>query len=99
MKQSQKNSYQIQTKVAKTCKSNLKRFWKYIQSKCWSFTGIGDLKVQSSNHSYSVVTDDSEKVEIFSEYFSKVFTVESSDYLHHCPWECQNSVSVFSIQE
>lgn len=75
-KQSREASQKIQSDVAKTCKSNPKKFWQYVRSKTTTSSGMGDIRVMDSN-SFKIISNDSEKAEVFSEYFSKLYTVES----------------------
>jgi len=79
-KESRTITKKFQTDVAKSCKSNPKKFWQHVRSKTTSSSGIGDIKVFDSGSSRTI-TSDSEKAQIFSEYFSKLYTVESDTIL------------------
>jgi len=50
--------------VAKQCKSNPKKFWKYVNSKSKSQTTIGDIKKVGSNGLVSVVNADEDKANV-----------------------------------
>ena len=65
-----------QQAVAKQCKENPKKFWQYVKSKTKTSSGIGDIKVLNDNGSIKTLTDDEEKSNAFSDFFSTVFTSE-----------------------
>jgi len=76
-KECSKLKQKIQNDVACSSKSNPKKFWKFVRSKLSFQSGVADLKVASGeNHHY--VTDDSEKAEILSDYFSTVYTLSTA---------------------
>jgi len=54
-----------QSEVAKQCKSNPKKFWKYVSSKSKSQTTIGDINKAGSNGLVSVVNADEDKANVF----------------------------------
>ena len=58
--------------IAGGCKTNPKQFWKYVQERTKSNTGISALK--SGNSGYAV--SDEEKAETLNAFFSSVFTDE-----------------------
>ena len=62
-------------KIAKNCKTNVKCFWKYVQSKRKVNNGISPL-LRSDG---SVATTDFEKANTLNEFFSSVFTKENLD--------------------
>jgi len=65
-----------QQNVAQHCKQYPKAFWKYINSKRKTKTGIGELyNVDVSGNSVTV-SGDIEKAEVLGKFFSSVFTVE-----------------------
>jgi len=74
-KESRLITQKFQANIAKTCKSNPKSFWQHVKSKTSCSSGIGDIKVIDAGTS-KIVSSDSEKAQIFSEYFSKLYTVE-----------------------
>ena len=49
-----------------------KLFWYYVKSKQQDISGISTLTTSDG----TIVSDPSEKVEIFNEYFKSVFTAE-----------------------
>ena len=55
---------------------NRKLFWKYIKNKRKDSVGISTPKSQNS----SVVSDPTEKSEIFNHQFKSVFTIEDTDH-------------------
>src|SRR5437867_2073580 len=67
-----------QREIALNCKSNPKKFWQHVRSRTVSSNGIGDLKVVQGGTT-KIIALDTEKVEIFSDYFERIFTVESND--------------------
>ena len=77
-KETRNLSHKVQSDIAKSCKQNPKKFWQYVKSKTQSFSGIGDLRIKIRNNAV-LVDDDSEKAEQFSRYFSKIYTLESTD--------------------
>ena len=76
-KQSRNVIKTVQTSIARSCKGNPKKFWQYVNSKSNCVSNIGNIKiVEDSNTKY--VTDVFEKVEVFSNYFSSIYTVETN---------------------
>ena len=63
-KESRTITKKFQTDVAKSCKSNPKKFWQHVRSKTTSSSGIGDIKVFDSGSSRTI-TSDSEKTSDF----------------------------------
>ena len=58
------------------------KIWKHVNSKIASVPHIGNLKVTEGTNTM-LVTDDLDKAEAFSDYFSTVFTVETNiDSIH-----------------
>jgi len=78
----------VQCEVAKQCKSNPKKFWKYVNSKSKSITRIGDVKTVDANGIVSVVNNDGDKANVFGDYFSGVFTKESQEEFNELPQRC-----------
>ena len=60
--------------LAKECKSNPKKFWKYVQEKLKTQTGIGTLKKGNGD----MVTTDDDKANTLNDFFSSVFTREDT---------------------
>ena len=71
--------------MAKQCKSNPKKFWKYVNSKSKSQTTIGDIKKVGSNGLVSVVNADEDKANVFRDYFAGVYTHESDGEFNALP--------------
>ena len=76
-KESRMITQKFQTNIAKTCKSNPKKFWQHVRSKTSSSSGIGDIKVPDGN-GFKIISEDVEKAQVFSDYFSSIYTVESN---------------------
>ena len=64
--------------VAKSCKENPKKFWKHVKSKTTTRSTIGNIKHVDNSGNTITITDETEKADVFAEYFSKVFTHEST---------------------
>jgi endonuclease/exonuclease/phosphatase family metal-dependent hydrolase len=62
---------EFEQKLVQEIKTNPKAFYKYVQSKTKSRSGIGDLK-----HEGRMATEDPEKAEILNNFFASVFTKE-----------------------
>jgi len=63
-------------------KKILKKFWRYINSKRTSKAEIGDLKVIDDSGAVITASDDTDKVEIFCNFFSSVFNTKSQACNH-----------------
>jgi len=50
-----------QCEVAKQCKTNPKKFWKYVSSKSKSQTKTGDIKTVDTDKNVNVANDDEDK--------------------------------------
>jgi len=57
----------FQSDIAKTCKSNPKKFWQHVRSKTTS-SGIGDIRVLDGNVQ-KIISSDSEKAYTFMNIF------------------------------
>jgi hypothetical protein len=62
--------------ISAQSKSNLKMIWRYINSKSKTRAGIGDLFTDPSDNKSEVTSDDRDKANILSKFFSSVFTKE-----------------------
>ena len=58
--------------IAKDCKENPSKFWKYVNSKCKSNIGISSLKDKKGN----LITSDKGRAELLNEFFTSVFLKE-----------------------
>lgn len=65
-----------QCEVAKQCKANPKKFWKYVNSKSKLHTRIGDIKSVGSDGLPLLANDDKDKADLFGDYFAQVYTQE-----------------------
>ena len=75
-KQSRLINRKKQEDIATSCKNNPKKFWQHVKSKSASCSsGISDIKVFQDNVP-KVVSSDIEKTALFSDYFSKIYTIE-----------------------
>jgi len=63
---------EYEKKIAKDCKSNPKIFWKYVQEKLKTNTGISTLRDQFG----SIASTDSQKATLLNTFFASVFTNE-----------------------
>jgi len=75
-KGTRKINQKVQYDVARQCKENPKKFWQYINFKTKSIKSIGNIVVQDANGNPKTIVSDSEKAEVFSEFFMSVYTVE-----------------------
>ena len=60
--------------IAKECKKNPKKFWKYVQEKTKSNTGVSAIKKEDG----SFALNDRDKADTLNSYFSTVFTIEDT---------------------
>ena len=58
--------------IAKECKMNPNKFWKYVNEKRKTNVGISSLKDKKGN----LITDDKERAEILNDFFTSVFLKE-----------------------
>ena len=87
-----------QKSIALSCKNNPKVFWQHVRSKIVTPNGIGDIKLVDGK-SVKVVTLDSEKAEIFSDYFSKIYTIESETVFEELAPVLSHPNSVLSMSD
>ena len=76
-KESRNTIQSIQRKVANSCKTNPKCFWKYVKSKTSYTSSIGDIKVVDGNNVSQIISDDLGKAQAFSDHFSQIYTIEN----------------------
>jgi len=70
-----------QLDIAVHCKTNPKKFWKYINSRRKGNSEIGDLKSFDTQGNDMVITSNEDKANTLEQYFSSVFTKENQiDY-------------------
>ena len=58
--------------IAKDCKENPNKFWKYVNEKCKTNVGISSLKDKKGN----LITEDKDRAEILNNFFTSVFLKE-----------------------
>ena len=68
-----------QNEIANKCKSNPKRFSKYVKSKTTNKEPIGDLKFTDNLCNQVLATSDDHKAEILCNFFSSVFNHEKDE--------------------
>ena len=65
-------------KISTNIKDNPKAFWKYIKSKTSIKSNIASLHTNPVDENSSLTDNNQEKADLLNEYFSSVFTKESS---------------------
>jgi len=63
--------------VAAKTKENLKAFWRYVNSKTKSRSGVADLKRDDN----TLTVSDMEKAELLNSFFQSVYTIEDEEPL------------------
>ena len=58
--------------IAKDCKENPSKFWRYVNEKCKTNVGVSSLKDENGN----LVTSDKDRAEILNKFFTSVFLKE-----------------------
>lgn len=86
-----------QNKIAKECKSNPKKFWNYINSKTKSHNKIEELYSINDNGVETVVSNDLDKANVLSNYFSSVFNTDSCEELPPCDVTCSTEMDNITI--
>ena len=87
---------EYETEIAKRAKRNPKAFYKYVNSKLKTRTGIPDLKTENG----SAVVNDKVKADMFNKFFSSVFTRENQDNWPICvPSGIDNKLKSMSFSE
>ncbi|XP_062615417.1 uncharacterized protein LOC134277148 [Saccostrea cucullata] len=66
--------------VAESAKTNNKNFWKYVNSKRKSKSGVSELHEKTSKGTF-VASKDQDKAEVLANFFSSVFTEEDVNSL------------------
>ena len=81
--------------VAKSAKTNPKKFWAYVKNKTTSSsTIIGDIKDKDT-----IISEDDKKTSAFCRYFSSVFTIKDNSYLELNLADPDPSSSVIEFDE
>lgn len=86
-----------QNNIAKYCKSNPKKFWNYINNKTKSHSKIDDLSYMNDQGVQIVVSNDLDKANVLSEYFSSVFNTDTSEILPPCNVKCSTIMDYITI--
>ena len=76
-KQLKKERKDHERKIAENCKQNPKMFWKYINSRLKTQSGISPLRDENGN----IISEEEGKATILNNYFSSVYTREKIDDL------------------
>ena len=70
-----KEKREREKEIAQTSKSNPKNFWKYVNSKRKTASGIAELHTKTDDSTF-VAESDEDKAEVLSDFFSSVLTKE-----------------------
>ena len=70
-----KEKREREKEIAQTSKSNPKNFWKYVNSKRKTSSGISELHTKRDNSTF-IAESDEDKAEVLSDFLSSVFTKE-----------------------
>ena len=73
--------------IAKDCKENPSKFWRYVNEKCKTNVGVSSLKDEKGN----LVTSDEERAEILNKFFTSVFLKEDVSNLPNIEEGCFSS--------
>ena len=88
-----------QQNIAKNMKTNLKKFWKYINSKTKGSNKIGNIKYFNKNGTEKIANTDHDKRNAFIDYFTSVFTKENEFNENNIPFKpCNSIMSDFIIE-
>lgn len=76
-----------QENVARLCKTNPKKFWKYVRKSTRARSGVGDLKIVKDDGSKITLQEDQQKADALVNFYSSVFTRETDNgpELEHKP--------------
>jgi len=74
-----------QCEVAKQCKSNPKKFRKFVSSKSTEQTRISDIKSHRCDGNILLANDDEDKANAFGDCFAAVYTRESDNIFNELP--------------
>ena len=96
-KQTRAINKEEQLKIAKSCKTNPKKFWNYIKSKTNSKDKIGDLVIVEESKPDRVISDNQEKANILCDYFSSVFNKDAGKEDLYGANKCDNNMEGISL--
>ncbi|CAC5397413.1 unnamed protein product [Mytilus coruscus] len=93
-------THDMTKEIAESAKTNRKTFWKYVNSKRKSISGISELHTKVNGTEF-IASTDSEKAEVQAEFFSSVFTLESGKPVDSGKKYCDNfsSDELFNSKE
>ena len=87
--------------IAETAKTNSKNFWKYVNSKRKTKSGVSALHTKKDNLT-CIASKDNQKAEVLADFFSSVFTSETDSNIPELENLSVNETSsdeLFSIDE
>ncbi|CAG2235397.1 unnamed protein product [Mytilus edulis] len=86
--------------IAESAKTNCKTYWKYVNSKRKSISGISELHTKVNGTEF-IASTDSEIAEVLAEFFSSVFTLQSDNPVDSGKRYCDNfsSDELFNSKE
>ena len=90
-------SKQKEEEISKNAKTNNKAFWKYTNSKTKIISSIASLHSDPLDEDSMLVDKNSEKANIFNQYFASVYTVEPTGNIPTIPLkqvEKQNDIVI-----
>jgi len=64
--------------VAKSCKNNPKKFWKHVKMKTSTYGTISNIKHVDHQGNDVMITDDTEKANVFAKYFPQFLPLKQS---------------------
>jgi hypothetical protein len=82
---------QEQEDISLACKSNPKKFWRFVNRKTKSKVNIGDLAWQDDAGNNKIAETDKEKAIALESYFSSVFSVEDDQMFEKLPSRMSDS--------
>ena len=68
---------EFEHKLAKEVKKNPKSFWNYVNSRLNTRTRVDDIEMEDG----TLTSNDTERAEVFNNFFSSVFTKENTDHV------------------
>jgi hypothetical protein len=82
-------------KIAAECKSNPKKFWKYVNSRVKSSHDIGDIIIKTKNGAEETLKEDEDKANAFGDYFASIFSNEGNHEFNNLPYRgCSDNNNV-----
>jgi hypothetical protein len=95
-----KDRKEREKQIAESSKSNSKNFWKYVNSKRKSVSGVSELHTVVDGQPY-IANSDEAKADVLANFFSSVFTAEPDGEFEELCTQCESlsSDDPFSQQE